>query len=290
MAKRSCSPFLVSHCGEENWLSPLHAACAVGHLSGVPRGPASFPTQIPNGQAQASATLFSPPSPRHLTPSCLLPESPHSRQALWGSGGGGMATSKMSQVQLPSKENSHIIDHSKAHKGCSPATPLCPARSFQSSLSCPNRPAPKQMSTVLLVRLSLSWGRRKDLREGRDRLGTKPFPRSKDNCSTRHTMVLCLYKPKRGGHCSPAGGVASQLPVVAACGVSRRKEGHGVFWPQCLPTLFKIQTLLAIPGQQESHTQLVSSKQTQQFEWWRGTLWGFQAQEEQNRCSVKRVT
>lgn len=48
---------------------------------------------------------------------------------------------------------------------------------------------------------------------------------------------------------------------VATGGLSMRKEGHEVLWPQCLPTLFKIQTLLAVPGSQESHMQLFTSKQ-----------------------------
>lgn len=87
-----------------------------------------------------------------------------------------MATSKMSQVELPSMENSHIIDHSKAHEGCSPATPLCPARSFQSSLSCLNRPAPKQMSTALLVGLSPLLGKEEGPEGGKGQAQHKALP------------------------------------------------------------------------------------------------------------------
>ena len=86
------------------------------------------------------------------------------------------------------------------------------------------------MSTLLLVRLSplWTWGRRKDQREGRERLGTEPFPWNEDNRSARSTLVLSLQKPELEATAACWLG-GSQLRVVAAWGSSGRKEGHGVF-------------------------------------------------------------
>lgn len=104
------------------------------------------------------------------------------------------------------------------------------------------------MSTLLLVHLPHSGHGEggKDLRDGREGLSTEPSPQSEDNCSLQGT---------RGS--SPH--VASQLGgLLATCGGhmgAKREEGGTRAVLASMLADFKRQ-MLAIPGQQKSHTQL----------------------------------
>lgn len=191
------------------------------------------------------STSPTPVPPTPLPP--LLAAGAPTAGRLPGGGGGAVGTGKMSQVEKTPTSSGTLRPMRAAPLRHSCPQPR-PARSFQCSFSCPTGPSTEANvhSPISASPPLWTWGRRKDLREGREGPGTEPSPWSEDNCSLQGT---------RGS--SPC--VASRLGGLPATGGGRmgakREEGGTRAVLASMLADFKIQ-MLAIPGQQESHTQL----------------------------------